>query len=122
MRQWMFGVVAVAVGLAATVGVATAVTRSTTWIDAGQTFLLGGGQPGRFTVDAVNTGPVDVVVSARPETGPEQVLDILEPGERLTHEFTAGQTAAFANAGDQRAEVRLVLNGRVSGLSMRYGQ
>jgi hypothetical protein len=109
-----------AIALLGLTSVAAASLRSTTWIEAGQTFLLGGGQPGRFRVEATNSGGVPLTMLVQPEGGTAEVLAELDPGERATHVFRPGEMAQFRNDAERRrGEVRLVVSDP-DGLGMRY--
>lgn len=109
-----------AAGAMAATPAAAWTTRSTTWIPAGQTFVLGGGQPAAFVVEGRNTGPVPVTISAGMDGGPRAFVATVQPGATVKHRFAPGETAWLANGSPtQRAEMTLQLK-NVSGLRMTY--
>jgi D-aminopeptidase len=118
MRRFLV-VAAAAVAVFGFSGLVAAQGMSTTWIEAGRTFILGGEQTGDFLVEARNTGPVPVTVLAG-EDGAERVIVTVAPGQGVEHVFEGGEAALFRNASGRRAELRIVLTREVSGLSMRY--
>jgi hypothetical protein len=113
--------------LAATVALAFAGTavsagqlNSDLRIEAGQTFLLGGGQPAGFTVTGRNTGPVAVVVLAKGEAA-TVIKGRIEPGASVDAAFGAGEQALLRNTSDSRmARMKLVVSGDTSSLGMTY--
>lgn len=89
-------------------------------IDAGKQFLLGGGQPGAFTVKGQNVGPVAVVVREEPRTGPAIARGTLAPGTTARLKFAAGSTARLSNLGARQAVLELDVTGDVAQLRMTY--
>lgn len=89
-------------------------------IEAGQTFELGGGQQGGFTVTGRNTGPVAVVVLAKGE-GAAVVKGRVEPGANVDAAFGPGEMALLRNTSDtQTARLKLKIRGDTSSLGMTY--
>jgi len=91
-----------------------------TYIDAGKQFVLGGGQPGAFSVDGRNVGPVAVAVQERRADGTLTERGTLAPGQTIHLDLTAGSAALWLNSSTRQATVNLLLNGQASGLGMRY--
>jgi hypothetical protein len=88
-------------------------------IEAGKQFILGGGQPGSFTVVGQNNGPVAVEVLERPLGGPTLWRARLEPGQRARLKFGPGITALVRNTSARQAVLDVdVFNGQ--GLTMTY--
>jgi hypothetical protein len=89
-------------------------------IEAGQTFELGGGQQGGFTVTGRNTGPVAVVVLAKGE-GEAVVKGRVEPGAAVDAAFGPGEMALLRNTSDSKtARLKLKVRGDTSSLGMTY--
>jgi len=89
-------------------------------IEAGQTFALGGGQRGSFTVSGRNTGPVAVVVLAKGESA-AVVKGRVEPGARVDAAFGPGEMALLRNTSDTRtARLKLKISGDTAALGMTY--
>lgn len=89
-------------------------------IEAGQTFELGGGQQGGFTVTGRNTGPVAVVVLAKGE-GAAVIEGRVEPGANVEAAFGPGEMALLRNtSGTQMARLKLKISGDTSSLGMTY--
>jgi hypothetical protein len=91
-------------------------------IEAGQTFELGGGQQGGFTVTGRNTGPVAVVVLAKGEGEAAAVVKgRVEPGAAVDAAFGPGEMALLRNTSDTRtARLKLKISGDTSSLGMTY--
>jgi hypothetical protein len=70
-------------------------------IDAGKQFLLGGGQPGAFTMKGQSVGPVPVGVREEPRSGPAIGRGTLAPGA----------TARLLNLGAKQAVLKLDVTG-----------
>lgn len=100
--------------------ISAGVINSGLQIEAGQTFELGGGQQGGFTVTGRNTGPVAVVVLAKGEGAPV-VKGRVEPGAAVDAAFGPGQMALLRNTSDtQMARLKLKISGDTSSLGMTY--
>jgi hypothetical protein len=100
--------------------VAPATFHSHLLIDAGQQFLLGGGQPGAFTVKGRNVGPVPVAVREEPRSGPAIERGTLVPGATAQLKFAAGSTARLLNLGTKQAALELDVTGDAAQLRMTY--
>ncbi len=105
-----------------TVPAAAGQINSNLQIDPGQTFELGGGQKGGFTVTGRNTGPVAVAVYAQAEGGETQALrGTVEPGQSVEAAFGPGDMALLRNtSGKQMARLKLKITGDTSALGMTY--
>jgi hypothetical protein len=111
--------VAAALALAGT-AVSAGVITSDLRIEAGQTFELGGGQPGGFRVIGRNTGPVAVIVLAK-GAGAAVVKGRAEPGAAVDTAFGPGEMALLRNTSDTRnARLKLKISGDTSSLGMTY--
>lgn len=100
--------------------VASAAINSNLAIEAGQTFVLGGGQRGAFSVAGENTGPVAVAVLAR---GAEETVRVgtVAPGAEFSHDFARGEAALLRNTSDsQAAQVKVRITGSTGDLGMGY--
>ncbi len=117
-RAPMLGLVA-AVGLAVA---ASAAITSNLQIEAGETFVLGGGQEGSFTVTGRNTGPVPVDVLGKGEGAAAGVLrGTVAPGAMLEATFASGEAALMRNTSDSKtARLKLTITGDTSSLGMGY--
>ena len=94
---------------------------STTFIEAGQQFVLGSpAHRGAFRVAARNVGPVPVSVAERQASGVVRERGRLEPGQRAGLAFGAGSAALVRNLGQQRAVLKFQITGSSSGLNMGY--
>jgi hypothetical protein len=94
--------------------------HSETYIDAGQSFLLGGAQRGPFQATVTNTGgvPVRLLVEA---DGVRRSVIVLAPDSTIDAEFRAHETAVFSNASQRRAVITVNIRGTGSReLGMRY--
>lgn len=91
-------------------------------IEAGQTFELGGGQEGGFTVTGRNTGPVAVEVLGKAEGAAVPVArGTVAPGGEVKADFAPGEMALLRNTSDTRmARLKLRVSGDTSALGMSY--
>ncbi len=108
--------------LLATVPIVAACTSltSTTSIEPGKAFRLGGGQTGTFVVRGTNAGSVAVVVSSE-VGGKRDSLLTLAPGERVDTRFPKSAMAVFMNTSlTQTATVAIKVTGDVGSLGMGY--
>lgn len=113
----------VAVAAFATLAIsADAAINSNLRIEAGQTFELGGGQVGGFTVTGRNTGPVAVLVQGKVEGASQAaVRGAVAPGARLEADFGPGEMALLRNTSDREvAKLQLKITGDTSSLGMGY--
>ena len=109
-----------ALATAATATSAAAAIGSNVYIDARQTFVLGGAQPGAFTVRGQNKGDVTVEVFAA-EDGERVLVAVVEPGERFNADFARGEGALLRNtSAEARAHVRVRITGMTRNLGMGY--
>lgn len=108
--------------LLATVPVVAACTSltSTTSIEPGKAFRLGGGQTGAFVVRGTNAGSVAVVVFSE-VAGKRDSLLTLAPGEPVDTRFPKSAMAVFMNTSlTQTATVAINVTGDVRSLGMGY--
>lgn len=110
---------AAAIGLAAA---ANAAITSNLQIEAGETFVLGGGQKGSFTVAGRNTGSVPVEVLGKAEGAAVGVRrGIAAPGAMLDATFATGEAALLRNTSDSKsARLKLTITGDTASLGMGY--
>ena len=94
-------------------------SHSFTYIDAGKLFVLGGGQPGAFTVSGKNVGPVPVTVQERRADGSVQERGTLTQGQQTQLDFPKGSAALLRNSSTKLAVLSLDIS-RIQGLGMRY--
>jgi hypothetical protein len=108
-----------AAGLA---GVAQAETiNSGLQIEPGQTFELGGGQEGGFTVKGSNSGPVAVVVLGKLPDAAPVLRATVAPGGAVDARFAPGEMALLRNTSDSKtARLKLKITGDTSSLGMTY--
>jgi hypothetical protein len=96
------------------------VSNSTTQIDPGKTFLLGGEQTAPLRVEGRNVGPVPVEILKRKD-GSTTAVATVGPGMLFSRTFGAKETVMVRNPSkDQQARVAVEFNRDVSSLSMRY--
>lgn len=93
--------------------------HSDLFIEPGKQFVLGGGQPGAFKVEARNVGKVPVEFKERPQGGGIFGRTTLAPGQRATLRFLAGSSALLLNPSAQTANLSLHVTGDTR-LSMGY--
>ncbi len=90
-------------------------------IDPGQTFELGGGQEGSFTVTGRNTGPVAVVVLAQAPGAQPVARGTVGPGGNVDATFGPGEMALLRNtSAKETARLKLKIAGDTSALVMTY--
>lgn len=107
--------------LAASLAACASLT-STTMIDPGKSFRLGGDQRSAFTVRGSNAGPVPVIVFVE-QRGTRDSVTTLAPGAPVDARFPSGSTAIFMNTSrTQVASVAITVTGDINGLDMRYEQ
>ncbi len=93
---------------------------STTSIEPGKAFRLGGGQAGAFVVRGTNAGSVDVVVFSE-VVGKRDSLLTLAPGALVDTRFPRSAMAVFMNTSLTRtATVAIKVTGDVGALGMGY--
>ena len=101
---------------------ACASLTSTTTIEGGKAFRLGGGQAGAFTVRGTNSGPVPIVVFSE-IAGKRDSVATLTPGAPVDARFPNGATAIFMNTSSTRsATVAIKVTGDIGALGMGYEQ
>lgn len=102
--------------------VSAGVITSGLQIEAGQTFELGGGQKGSFTVTGRNTGPVAVVVYGLAEGARAPVeRGTVAPGGAVNAAFGSGEQALLRNTSSmETARLKLKISGDTSSLGMTY--
>jgi hypothetical protein len=93
---------------------------SQTVVEPQKAFLLGGGQPGAFTVTGRNSGSVPVSVFVE-QGGKRDSITTLLPGAAVNLTFPARAMAVIRNTSSTRtAVVNLNVRGDISQLGMRY--
>lgn len=107
---------------AVTVSAEAGTIKSGLQIEAGQTFELGGGQEGGFTVTGRNTGRVAVVVYGLPEGARAPVeRGTVAPGGQVDTSFGPGEQALLRNTSSREtARLKLTITGDTSSLGMTY--
>lgn len=120
LRRAALGLGAVAAILAVAAS-ADAAINSNLQIEGGQTFELGGGQRGGFTVTGRNTGPVAVVVLGQAEGAEPSLRGTVAPGDRVKADFAPGEMALLRNTSDSKtARLTLRITGDTATLGMGY--
>lgn len=111
-----------ALGLIAVTPASGGTINSNLQIEAGETFELGGGQKGGFTVSGRNTGPVAVEVLGKREGASAPVArGIVAPGGEVKADFAPGEMALLRNtSGTRGAQLKLRISGDTSALGMGY--
>jgi hypothetical protein len=100
---------------------ANAAINSNLQIEGGQTFELGGGQRGGFTVTGRNTGPVAVYVLGKAEGAAPSPRGTVAPGGSVNADFAPGEMALLRNTSDRRtARLTLRITGDTEALGMGY--
>ncbi len=90
-------------------------------IEPGQTFELGGGQEGGFTVTGRNSGPVAVVVLGQAPGAKPSERGTVAPGGDVKATFGPGEMALLRNTSAKEvAELSLKIRGDTSSLGMTY--
>lgn len=90
-------------------------------IEPGQTFELGGGQEGGFTVTGRNSGPVAVVVLGQAPGAKAVERGIVAPGGDVDATFGPGEMALLRNtSARETAQLKLKISGDTSSLGMTY--
>ncbi|CCH54347.1 hypothetical protein BN8_03509 [Fibrisoma limi BUZ 3] len=92
---------------------------STTLIDPGRQFVVGGNNNGAFTIRMRNAGSAPVELAERQHDGKVIPLDKLRPTEQRTLTYKPGSAALFTNSGKAMAVLKLTLSGD-NALNMRY--
>jgi hypothetical protein len=93
---------------------------STTSIDPGKAFRLGGGQAGAFVVHGKNSGSVAVVVFSE-LAGKRDSLLTLAPGAPVDASFPKSAMAVFRNTSlTKTATVAIKVTGDIGALGMGY--
>lgn len=92
---------------------------SSTSIEAGKTFVLGGEQRRELSVAVRNDGdvPVDILLAAN---GGERKIMRIAPGASTRLKAPAGNAVLFRNTSSRTATMYLKLNRGADGLSMGY--
>ena len=118
VKTTLVGLASIGVALSATS--AAAAIGSNVYIDANETFVLGGKQPGAFAVRGQNKGSVRVEIYAEDDEK-RVLLTTLEPGERFNADFAQGEGALLRNTSSaERAHVKVRITGTTSNLGMGY--
>ena len=94
--------------------------RSSTQIEPGQIFVLGGEQTAPLLVEGRNTGPVAVEILSE-RAGRRTAVGQVAPGSLFSKTFGAGEAVLVRNtSASQRAVIAVEFNRDVRSLSMRY--
>lgn len=94
--------------------------NSTTWVQPGDTFELGGGEVGAYRVTGTNTGQAAVEIVAQ-TSGGQKTVGVFQPGDAIDYTFQNGELAQFKNLSDtERAELKFVVRGQIDALGMKY--
>lgn len=90
-------------------------------IEPGQTFELGGGQPGGFEVTGRNSGKVAVVVLGKLPGAQPVERGTVAPGGPVEARFAPGEQALLRNTSDSKtARMKLRITGDTAALGMTY--
>ena len=96
--------------------------NSTTFIEPGKAFRLGGGQAGSFLVRGTNAGSVAVSVFSEVD-GKRDSIVTLAPGAPVDARFPKSATAIFKNTSSTvPATVAIKVTGDIGALGMTYEQ
>ncbi|WP_143738196.1 hypothetical protein [Erythrobacter donghaensis] len=107
--------------LASVPGLQAGSIKSGLQIEPGQTFELGGGQRGGFTVTGTNTGPVAVEVLGKAGEAAAAPRATVAPGGKLKADFGPGEMALLRNTSAARtAKLKLTITGDTAALGMGY--
>lgn len=99
---------------------ACASLTSTTIIEPGKAFRLGGGQGGAFVVRGTNAGSVPIVVYSDVDGRRDSVLT-LAPGAPVDARFPKSAMAVFRNTSrTETAKVAITVTGDIGALGMGY--
>ncbi|MBO0356536.1 hypothetical protein J0X19_01135 [Hymenobacter sp. BT186] len=109
--------VAFLAGLLLLTGASRGTVYSDLFIEPGQQFVLGGGQPGIFQVAARNVGQAAVEVRERAADGTVTNKGTLLPKQKTTLRFAAGSAAVLRNTTSTKANLNLRITGP-TGLNM----
>jgi hypothetical protein len=102
------------------VGTAACKGNSTTQIEPGKIFVLGGEHTAPLQVEGRNVGPVPVEI-LKEKDGVRTSVATVAPGALFSKTFAAKEAALVRNTSPtQRAMVAVEFNRDVSSLSMRY--
>lgn len=93
--------------------------HSVTYIEPGQTFVLGEGQHSAFKAKAENIGQQPVEIFLKPQGKAEVTLGILKPGDQARYPVAANTTVRLKNLGQGKAEIKLHIKGDTD-LGMEY--
>lgn len=109
-------------GLTAAAPASGGTINSNLLIAPGETFALGGGQEGGFTVTGRNTGPVALEVLAKAEGAAAlRPRGTVAPGSTLKADFGPGEMALLRNTSNTRgAKLKLRISGDTAALGMSY--
>ena len=92
---------------------------STTYIEAGQSFVLGEGKHGGYQAKIVNKGKVDVEVFTEPANEARKSLGLLKPKDAGEYNVAKDTQVVFKNLGAEKAVIGIKLSGETN-LSMGY--
>ncbi len=113
----------VAVALALAAGTQAGEITSGLQIEPGQTFELGGGQPGAFEVTGRNSGKVAVVVLGKLPGAQPVERGTVAPGGLVEARFAPGEQALLRNTSNRvTARMKLKITGETAALGMTYSE
>ncbi|MEL7197433.1 MAG: hypothetical protein AAGL10_03880 [Pseudomonadota bacterium] len=113
-------ILSIAASVAVGASIASAAISSNVYIDAKETFVLGGKQPGAFSVKGTNKGEVTVEIYASDEDG-AVLVGTVAPGDAFKANFAKDEAAWLRNTStNARAHVRVRITGTTSNLGMGY--
>ncbi len=93
--------------------------NSTTYIEAGQSFVLGKGKHGGYKAQIVNKGKIDVEVFIEPANETAKSLGVLKPKDTGKYDVAKDTLVIFKNLGAEKAVIGIKLSGETN-LSMDY--
>jgi hypothetical protein len=117
MKKLFIAVVALIVVMTSATLVRT--LNSTTYIDAGKSFVLGDNQHGAFRVDLTNVSPFDINVYTRTLNGENKLEKKVAPKEKIELQAESNTAVIIQNPSNEKATVTLKVKGDI-GLNMEY--
>lgn len=100
-------------------GHSSASLTSTTYIEAGQSFVLGEGKHGGYQAKIINKGRVDVEVFSESANEARKSLGVLKPKDAGEYDVAQNTQVIFKNLGREKAVIGIKLSGETN-LSMGY--
>jgi hypothetical protein len=93
--------------------------QSSTWIEAGKSFVLGEGNHGAFAATIKNNAAPEVEITMISTAGVRTALGALKKSQSTSYKVPANTKVIFKNKGSVQAELNINLTGDTS-LSMTY--